>query len=394
MGILDLVARFAVVAVVFALAMWGLRRYGMHQRNGAAQTGALRVISKLHVGKRAHVLLVDAGDRRVLVGVGTTVGIADMGASARGQASAVSVDVAPAAPVVTPAPVPTTVPSDVVMHAAPRPARARMPRVHVPGMSPDAEQTTLTPAAPVSAPPRATTPAPAPVAAAQPVQPDAAPGQTTSRQGIEATSKRFLTWLGFGPAPAPAPSFADVLTAASEPAKPAARKTPAKPAAKPAARKAPAKPAAKPAARKASAKAVKPTTPKASAPAKPSRASVRKAPAPKPAATAKTSVKASTPAATVDSGTPATLAAKPAPAKPVDRSLRELDRLEQSFEKIMLTLGLPADDTSIASGATVDGGSDAAQDASPETAVLPPAPVRPASASARYQQVLADGTTA
>jgi flagellar protein FliO/FliZ len=54
-----------VVAVLLVMA-WAMRRLGRFQPQGAA---SLRVLGGLRLGARERILLVEAGDRRLLVGV-------------------------------------------------------------------------------------------------------------------------------------------------------------------------------------------------------------------------------------------------------------------------------------------------------------------------------------
>ncbi len=78
-----------VLALVFVLglmgaAVWILRRAGIAPRTG---TGHLKIVSQLALGPRERVVIVEAGDRWLLLGVGAG-GISRLGTMARTQAPA------------------------------------------------------------------------------------------------------------------------------------------------------------------------------------------------------------------------------------------------------------------------------------------------------------------
>ena len=65
-SVLQMVAGLALVVIlIFALA-WAVRRFGNVSSNGR---GALRVIGALSMGARERVVLIEAGDKQILLGV-------------------------------------------------------------------------------------------------------------------------------------------------------------------------------------------------------------------------------------------------------------------------------------------------------------------------------------
>jgi|GEM_PF-2225774 len=77
----------ALVAVLGAMAavLWLLRRMGLAPRGTDGRL--LRIVSQLSLGPRERVLIVEAGDRWLVLGVGSA-GIARLGTLPRGQAAA------------------------------------------------------------------------------------------------------------------------------------------------------------------------------------------------------------------------------------------------------------------------------------------------------------------
>ena len=78
-----------VLALVFVLglmgaAVWILRRAGIAPRTN---TGHLKIVSQLALGPRERVLIVEAGDRWLLLGVGAG-GISRLGTMARAETPA------------------------------------------------------------------------------------------------------------------------------------------------------------------------------------------------------------------------------------------------------------------------------------------------------------------
>lgn len=78
-----------VLALVFVLglmgaAVWILRRAGIAPRTG---TGHLKIVSQLALGPRERVVIVEAGDRWLLLGVGAG-GISRLGTMARAEPTA------------------------------------------------------------------------------------------------------------------------------------------------------------------------------------------------------------------------------------------------------------------------------------------------------------------
>ncbi len=68
-----------VVLGLFAAAVWGLRRMGLAPRAGS---GPMRLVSQLALGPRERVVIVEVGDRWVLLGVGAS-GITRLGTVAK-----------------------------------------------------------------------------------------------------------------------------------------------------------------------------------------------------------------------------------------------------------------------------------------------------------------------
>jgi flagellar protein FliO/FliZ len=73
-----------VVLGLMAAAVWILRRTGIAPRAG---TGYLRVVSQLPLGPRERVVIVEAGDRWLLLGVGAA-GITRLGALPKAESAA------------------------------------------------------------------------------------------------------------------------------------------------------------------------------------------------------------------------------------------------------------------------------------------------------------------
>ncbi len=74
-------ALLAVLALMAAV-LWALRRAGLAPRAGGANL--LRLVSQLSLGPRERVVIVEAGDRWLLLGVGTG-GIARLGSLPKGE---------------------------------------------------------------------------------------------------------------------------------------------------------------------------------------------------------------------------------------------------------------------------------------------------------------------
>ena len=70
-----------IVLGLFAAAVWGLRRMGIAPRAG---TGPMRLVSQLALGPRERVVIVEVGERWVLLGVGAS-GITRLGTVAKGE---------------------------------------------------------------------------------------------------------------------------------------------------------------------------------------------------------------------------------------------------------------------------------------------------------------------
>jgi flagellar protein FliO/FliZ len=83
------VALLVVLALMVAV-LWVLRRVGLAPRAGNAKL--LRIVSQLSLGPRERVVIVEAGDRWLLLGVGTG-GISRLGSLPKGESAG-----APAAP--------------------------------------------------------------------------------------------------------------------------------------------------------------------------------------------------------------------------------------------------------------------------------------------------------
>lgn len=79
---LPMLTSLLIVLGLFAVAVWGLRRMGVAPRTGGA--GPMRLISQLPLGPRERVVIVEVGDRWVLLGVGTG-GITRLGTVAKGS---------------------------------------------------------------------------------------------------------------------------------------------------------------------------------------------------------------------------------------------------------------------------------------------------------------------
>ncbi len=73
-----------IVLGLFAAAVWGLRRMGIAPRAGA---GPMRVVSQLALGPRERVVIVEVGERWVLLGVGAS-GVTRLGTVAKGDVPA------------------------------------------------------------------------------------------------------------------------------------------------------------------------------------------------------------------------------------------------------------------------------------------------------------------
>jgi flagellar protein FliO/FliZ len=72
----------AVLAVMAAI-LWAMRRAGLAPRAGSA--GLLRLVGQLSLGPRERVVIVEAGDRWFLLGVGAT-GVSRLAALPKGEA--------------------------------------------------------------------------------------------------------------------------------------------------------------------------------------------------------------------------------------------------------------------------------------------------------------------
>jgi flagellar protein FliO/FliZ len=71
-----------VVLGLMAAVLWLLRRAGLAPRAGNANL--LRLVSQLSLGPRERVVIIEAGDRWLLLGVGTA-GISRLGSLPKGE---------------------------------------------------------------------------------------------------------------------------------------------------------------------------------------------------------------------------------------------------------------------------------------------------------------------
>jgi flagellar protein FliO/FliZ len=77
----QLVVSLVIVLGLILAAAWAVRRF---QLLGNRNTGSLRVVSSLALGPKERLLLVDAGDRRLLLGV-SAAGIVTLDADSKSQ---------------------------------------------------------------------------------------------------------------------------------------------------------------------------------------------------------------------------------------------------------------------------------------------------------------------